>query len=319
MSGPLDQGSAGWLAQRKGKITGTRAGGILGLNPYSSRDDVMREMVRDWFDAPREFEGNAATRYGTKMEPQARAFYEALKRVAVVETDSVPHEDHPWISVSPDGLVGIDGMVEFKCPYYASRPYTLDEKPYYRAQIQLCMEALDVDYCDFLVWFDPEAYIGPGSHYHIERELRDRSWFESVLPDLKAFHDEFESIVNDGRRYKKYLRDAKEKSAEPVADPRFVALAKHLQREAELKAELKPTQDAIRDLRDDLAREHGTCTDGFVVVEVEERKGSVDWKKIYDSALEIPNFAESIGDPENWRKEPTKVVKAKIIQKGNEK
>jgi putative phage-type endonuclease len=319
VSGPVEQGSAEWLAQRKGKITGSRVGGILGLNPYSSRDDVMREMVREWFGADSEFQGNAATEYGTKMEPQARAFYEALKRTPVVETDSVPHEDYTFISVSPDGLVGVDGMVEFKCPYYAPWPYTLDEKPYYRAQVQLCMEALDLEWCDFLVWFDPETYIGPGSHYHIEREARDRDWFASVLPELEAFHEEFTAIVNDGRRYKKFLRDAKEKSAEPVVDPRFVALAKHLAREEQLKAELKPVQEAIRDLRDDLAREHGTCTDGFVVVEVQERKGSVDWQKIYDAALEIPTFAESIGDPDNWRKEPTQVVSAKIIQKGASK
>lgn len=318
-SGPVEQGSAEWHEQRKGKITGSRVGGILGLNPYSSRDDVMREMVREWFGAEAEFKGNAATEYGTKMEPQARAFYEALKRTPVVETDSVPHEEYPWISVSPDGLVGIDGSVEFKCPYYASRPYTLEEKAYYRAQIQLCLETLDLEWCDFLVWFDPEAYIGEGSHYHLEREVRDRDWFSEVLPELKAFHDEFMEIVGDGRRYKKYLRDAKEKSAEPVVDPRFVALSRHLQREAELEAELKPVKKAIKDLREDLANEHGTCTDGFVVVEVTERKGSVDWQGIYNAALEIPTFAESIGDPDNWRKEPTRAVSAKIITKGDSK
>lgn len=315
MSGPVEQGSAEWLAQRKGKITGSRVGAILGVDPYKSRDDVMREMVREWFGAESEFQGNAATAWGTKMEPEVRAFYERLKGVTVFETDSVPHDDYPFISVSPDGLVGLDGMVEFKAPYYAKRPYTLDEKPGYRAQVQLCLEVLDLTWCDFVCWYDPEAYIGEGNHYHCERELRSRQWFKDALPLLEEFNDEFHKIVGDGRRYKKYLRGAEEKSAEPVVDPRFVALRQHLARESELEAELKPIKAAIKDLKSSIATEHGNCTDGEVLVEVTEKKGPVDWQKIYDAGLEIPTFADSIGDPDNWRKPGTQSISAKIISK----
>lgn len=278
----------------------------------------MREMVREWFGAEREFTGNAATQYGTDMEPRVREFYELIRGVSVVETDSVPHPDYPFISVSPDGLVGIDGCVEFKAPYYARQPYTLDEKPYYRAQVQLVLETLDLIWCDFLCWFDPEAYMGPGSHYHIEREMRDRAWFRDALPRLEKFHESFMDIVSSKRKSAKYLRPSQEKSAEPVVDPRFVALRRHLAREMELKAELTPVQEAIRDLRQSLGQEYGNCTDGEVIVEVIRKKGAIDYKKMVSAAMEVPEIAESLGDPETWRKDETVAYSAKVITKEDE-
>ena len=50
------QRTSEWFAQRKGKITGSIAGAILGLNPYMTPNAAMRRMVRDalghwlWFE-----------------------------------------------------------------------------------------------------------------------------------------------------------------------------------------------------------------------------------------------------------------------------
>ena len=48
------QRTSEWFAQRKGKITGSIAGAILGLSPHLTRDAVMRRMVRDWHGAEKE-------------------------------------------------------------------------------------------------------------------------------------------------------------------------------------------------------------------------------------------------------------------------
>src|SRR5690348_18362681 len=71
-----EQRTADWYASRKGRITASKVGKILGLSKYGTREDAMREFVREFFDAPREFTGNEATHYGESHEADALAAYE---------------------------------------------------------------------------------------------------------------------------------------------------------------------------------------------------------------------------------------------------
>jgi len=41
------QGTKAWFNQRKGRITGSRIGAILNMNPWSSPQDVLRDRVLD--------------------------------------------------------------------------------------------------------------------------------------------------------------------------------------------------------------------------------------------------------------------------------
>ena len=67
----IEQRTPEWHEQRKGLITASNVGAILGLDPYRKPDDVMRQMVRDWHGAEREFAGNAATEWATFNEETA--------------------------------------------------------------------------------------------------------------------------------------------------------------------------------------------------------------------------------------------------------
>lgn len=60
-------------AERKGRITASAVGAILGLSKFATPDDVLRRMVREHFDEEKEFVGNIATRWGHDNEPQAIA------------------------------------------------------------------------------------------------------------------------------------------------------------------------------------------------------------------------------------------------------
>ena len=42
------QRSTEWHEQRKGRVTGSVAGAILGLNPFMSPEQALRRMVRDY-------------------------------------------------------------------------------------------------------------------------------------------------------------------------------------------------------------------------------------------------------------------------------
>jgi hypothetical protein len=59
---------------------------------------------------------NAFMERGTEMEPIARAMYENYADVLVDEIAWVPHPSIENFGVSPDGLVGEDGLVEIKVP-----------------------------------------------------------------------------------------------------------------------------------------------------------------------------------------------------------
>ena len=44
----MEQYTPEWWEARKGLVTASSVGAILGHDPYRDRDDVMRAMVRAW-------------------------------------------------------------------------------------------------------------------------------------------------------------------------------------------------------------------------------------------------------------------------------
>lgn len=180
MNAQLKPTDNGLDPRRVGRITGSRVGAILGLNPYSTRADVLREMVREHFGAEREFTGNAATDYGTEMEPTALHEYEKQRGVMTYGGgELVIHPVHGFLAVTPDGRVAHDGMVECKAPYSGTYRHW-QEKPYYEAQMRLQLECDGREWCDFVV-LDREGEI------HVSRLFHDPAWLPSVLPQLEAF------------------------------------------------------------------------------------------------------------------------------------
>lgn len=306
----VEQGSEAWHQQRLGKVTGSRVGAILGHNPYQSREDVLREMVRDYFGAHREFAGNEATEHGHRMEPRARGFYEALEGVRVDETDMVQHPEFDWIGISPDGLVGIEGGLEIKCPYWAKRPYTMKQKPYYYDQVQLFIWTCGLEWCDFLCFFDPQKY-------HLERVEPNEKWWSESLPVMKNFIDEFNATVRSKRKSAKYLRDDTS-NAEMIQDSRLARLQQLLLEANVLEEKLSPLQKEIKELRTAVGSEFGTCTDGTVIVKAVKKSGAVDWQGIANKALSIPDVQRVIGEIDSWRKDGTTAYSVALLKTGDE-
>jgi hypothetical protein len=59
---------------------------------------------------------NGAMLRGIEMEAEARKLYEMLHDVEVEQVGLCFQDDKMSFGASPDGLVGDDGLVEFKCP-----------------------------------------------------------------------------------------------------------------------------------------------------------------------------------------------------------
>lgn len=199
-----DQRSPEWYANRVGRITASRVGAILGLSKYRTRDDVMRDMVREALGAPREFVSNEATEYGQAHEADALAEYEQRFAVMVEPSPLVVHPDHDWLAASPDGLVGDHGLIECKAPFRARYTKPSDE---YVAQMQLQMACTGRDWTDFVIWREGEPII-------VDRVDRDPDWLSRNLDALQVFIGDYAENIASSKLAAPYLADKERDDAE---------------------------------------------------------------------------------------------------------
>lgn len=182
----MEQRTQEWFEARKGRITASSVGAILGHAPYATRDDVMRRMVREYHGAPEEFEGNIATEYGTRNEAGALTEY-VMETGNDVEQIGFVTREH-WAGCSPDGLIGENGGLEIKCPFGLRKDEapafkTLKEQPHYYDQIQFSLWVTGRKWWDFYQW-SPNGTM-------LERVEVDELWQGFSLPHLRQFHAEY--------------------------------------------------------------------------------------------------------------------------------
>jgi putative phage-type endonuclease len=155
------QGSAEWKAIRVGKVTASRIADVVAKTKTgwgASRANLMAELIAERLTG-QAAEGfvNAAMQHGTDTEPQARAAYEFFTDATVDLIGFVPHPTIAMAAASPDGLVGLDGLVEIKCPLTATHIDTLLGQSVpgrYITQMTWQMACTGRTWCDY-VSFDP--------------------------------------------------------------------------------------------------------------------------------------------------------------------
>ena len=176
--------------ERKSRVTGSRAGAILGLSPFTTRADVMREMVREANGLESEFKGNPATQWGHLMEPFVIELFslEGNKHFVI-------HPIHNWLGATPDAFTkNRERLAEIKCPFSKKNDEepvfkTLEEQPHYYAQVQIEMACTGIHECEFIQWAPK------GERKEIVQFSPE--WFHENLPKLKAFYDEFLVELNN--------------------------------------------------------------------------------------------------------------------------
>jgi len=121
------QRDAQWFRDRAGKITASRMADLMARtrtgSSASRKNLITRLAVERMIGTCVETYSNAAMRRGIELEDEARRTYEDHELLAVEQVDFVQHPKFPFISCSPDGLVGADGMVEIKCPSAEAKHY----------------------------------------------------------------------------------------------------------------------------------------------------------------------------------------------------
>ena len=268
----MEQRSKEWFEARKGRITGSIAGAILGLNPYMKPSDVMRNMVREWHGAEREFKGNIATDYGTANEQTAISSLEMFHLdQPVEETGFHVHPEHDWLGASPDGFIGEDGIAEIKCPFGQRGKElpefkSLTDQPHYFAQVQIEMACTGRTWAKFYQW-------APNGDA-VEEHAFSQSWFDDALPKLKAFYDSY-LIEREMPNAQRYL-EPKHKEQD---DTFLVDL---VNRYSDLSDQIKAMEIMKKDLLAEIVERCGerqSEINGHKLTKV-ERKGSVDYAKV---------------------------------------
>jgi putative phage-type endonuclease len=175
-----EQRSEEWLALRQNMLTASDAATAIGENKYETPNGLLLKKC-----GYNKFMGNAATEHGNKYEDEARVLYEQRYGEIVHEIGLCPHPKYSWLGGSPDGVSESGKLIEIKCPM--SRVITPEVPPHYMPQLQLCMEILDLEECDFIQykaadfnWPKPEELV-------VTRVPRDRGWFEKYLPVMETF------------------------------------------------------------------------------------------------------------------------------------
>ena len=273
----VKQGTEGWHKKRVGLVTGSRAGAILGLSKWADRDSVMRDMVRGYFGAEREFLGNEATEHGNKYEPLAIQDYELETGNEVHSAGFLVNPDIDWIGISPDGLIGDDGGLEVKCPYRGGIQ-TLESKPDYACQCYLSLIVTGREYWDFYVKIIDN---GRQEESHLERVSNGDAliWWHKHKDELKAFHDEYLEIISDKERAAPYLADLEKDLS---GNEQWQALAKayaEAKQEADIANEvLKQVKAKLQELAEQ--QEVKKVTGCGVMAYKSIRKGNVNYSKI---------------------------------------
>lgn len=189
----VQQGSQEWLDMRLGKITASRISDIManGRNgkPSQKTQSYMMELISEILTGQsKPFFENDAMRWGTETEPQARAMYELMTDNEVKEVAFI--ELNEFVGMSPDGLVGDDGLLEIKCPTSQTQVQRALSNCYhsdYKAQIQMQLWVSERKWCDF-VSFDPR--ISTDASFLLERVERDEEYISEMEKRVTAFIEE---------------------------------------------------------------------------------------------------------------------------------
>jgi putative phage-type endonuclease len=195
-----EQGSLEWFAARLGNVTASRVADVIAKTKSgyaASRDNYMAQLIceRMTYTVAESF-NSPAMQWGTETEPLARAAYESLADVLVDEVGYIAHPTIKRAGASPDGLIGLFGLLEIKCPNTATHIDTLisEQVPTkYITQMQWQMSCTGRIWADF-VSFDPR--LPSGLQMFVKRVEFDAEYVAMLKEEVIKFLTELDAKIS---------------------------------------------------------------------------------------------------------------------------
>lgn len=196
----VEQGTPEWFAARLGNVTASRVADVIAKTKSgyaASRDNYMAQLIceRMTYTVAESF-SSPAMQWGTETEPLARAAYESLADVLVDEVGYIAHPTIERAGASPDGLIGLFGLLEIKCPNTATHIDTLisEQVPTkYITQMQWQMSCTGRTWADF-VSFDPR--LPSGLQMFVKRVEFDAEYVAMLKEEVIKFLAELDAKIS---------------------------------------------------------------------------------------------------------------------------
>ena len=187
----IEQRSQEWFKLRLGKVTASRINHVITDKKNSiSRAKYLRQLVDERLSQRVQHEKSTHDQYlGRIREVEAKKLY-VIEGGLVTECSFINHPLIEMSGASPDGLVGIKGQIEIKCPNKANHEKIINMKVVpkkYITQIQFQLAVTQRDWCDF-VSYNPESI----EKLFVIRVERDERYIFEIESKVKAFLEETE-------------------------------------------------------------------------------------------------------------------------------
>jgi putative phage-type endonuclease len=178
----VNQGSPGWLALRRSKITATDCAAILGKSKYKSPHMVWLDKM----GKSKPFDNDAMKR-GRDLEPEAREYFNQKLNLICVPVVALSDE-YPWQMASLDGWdPDKKAIMEIKCPgesvFRDAQAGKFQEEYVLQClhQLAVCPEAL----CNYLCYY----FKGPYGIESVEAAIhRDEVEIVDLIAKEMAFY-----------------------------------------------------------------------------------------------------------------------------------
>lgn len=199
------QGNQDWFAQRRGRFTASRFGDLMknGRSKSEMGETAKTYILQVAYETvtgqPIGFEGNYATEWGNEHEDEARMFYQGVSGNQVQEVGFCSHPRNMYAGGSPDGLVGIDGIIEIKCPFNGlNHAKNIIANEFFKSYEWQCQGNLWVTgrkWCD-LISYDPRMTSKPIHIVRIERDEAMISLLEERIEGASNLLNEYLQLLN---------------------------------------------------------------------------------------------------------------------------
>ena len=201
----LEQGSPEWLAARVGRVTASRIADVMAKGKGGEAQtrlnykwQLVAEVMTGQSQEDRFF--SQAMAWGVEQEPFARAAYEIQTGGLVENVGLVAHPSIPRCAASPDGLVGLDGLLEIKCPKTPTHLEYMEKGAipgHYQLQMLWQMACTGRQWVDFAT-FDPR--LPEELQLFVMRFPRDQTRIDAIEAEVQKFWNEIDEIIETLRK-----------------------------------------------------------------------------------------------------------------------
>jgi len=196
----MEQGSPEWLEIRRGKMTASHLSDVMAKTKTgwgATRKNYLSRLVCERLTGKVvETFKSAAMERGNIVEAEARTAYEFYINDDVAQVAFVDHPKIEMCGASPDGYVGVAGLVEIKCPESTKHIKNLEGGNIdgtYLKQMQwqmACTNRQWVDYVSYNPNFPEEMKL------LVQRVQRDDEMIKEVETIVQEFLDEVATTVD---------------------------------------------------------------------------------------------------------------------------